>query len=56
MAQRHDPDQQRLPKPSDCPPGETVIWWKRLPGGDYVFPGPRPRARDDGKARQRGSR
>jgi hypothetical protein len=20
------------------PPGDTVIWWKRLPGGDDVYP------------------
>lgn len=26
------------PAPSDFAPGETVIWWKRLPGGDYVYP------------------
>ena len=19
-------------------PGDTVIWWKRIPGGDYVYP------------------
>ena len=19
-------------------PGDTVIWWKRMPGGDYVYP------------------
>ena len=19
-------------------PGEEVIWWKRIPGGDYVYP------------------
>jgi len=19
-------------------PGDTVIWWKQLPGGDYVYP------------------
>jgi hypothetical protein len=28
----------RSPSPSDFTPGETVIWWKRLPGGDYVYP------------------
>jgi hypothetical protein len=19
-------------------PGDTVVWWKQLPGGDYVYP------------------
>jgi hypothetical protein len=21
-----------------CRPGERVIWWKRIPGGEYVYP------------------
>ena len=21
-----------------CKPGDRVIWWKRMPGGDYVYP------------------
>jgi hypothetical protein len=21
-------------------PGDKVIWWKRMPGGDYVYPVP----------------
>jgi hypothetical protein len=26
------------PAPSHFAPGEPVIWWKRLPGGDYMSP------------------
>jgi hypothetical protein len=22
----------------DVQPGDAVIWWKALPGGDYVYP------------------
>ena len=22
----------------DLRPGDRVIWWKRIPGGDYVYP------------------
>jgi hypothetical protein len=22
----------------DLQPGDKVIWWKRIPGGDYVYP------------------
>ena len=22
----------------DFEPGEKVIWWKRIPGGEYVYP------------------
>ena len=26
------------PVREDLQPGDKVIWWKRLPGGDYVYP------------------
>ena len=27
---------KKAPQPLEI--GDQVIWWKRLPGGDYVFP------------------
>jgi hypothetical protein len=27
---------KRAPQPLEI--GDRVIWWKRIPGGDYVFP------------------
>jgi hypothetical protein len=26
------------PVTGDLQPGDKVIWWKRIPGGDYVYP------------------
>ena len=26
------------PVREDLQPGDKVIWWKRIPGGDYVYP------------------
>jgi hypothetical protein len=26
------------PVKEDLQPGDKVIWWKRIPGGDYVYP------------------
>ena len=26
------------PESEDLQPGDRVIWWKRIPGGDYVYP------------------
>ncbi len=26
------------PVSEDLQPGDRVIWWKRIPGGDYVYP------------------
>jgi hypothetical protein len=26
------------PVREDLQPGDRVIWWKRIPGGDYVYP------------------
>ncbi|MCS6846892.1 MAG: nucleotidyltransferase family protein [Anaerolineae bacterium] len=33
---------RRIPKltVASFQPGEQVIWWKRIPGGDYVYPVP----------------
>jgi len=27
-----------IPVSDDLRPGDQVIWWKRIPGGDYVYP------------------
>ena len=27
-----------IPVCDDLQPGDQVIWWKRIPGGDYVYP------------------
>jgi len=27
-----------IPVRDDLQPGDNVIWWKRIPGGDYVYP------------------
>src|SRR5678815_5846982 len=27
-----------VPVREDLKPGDRVIWWKRIPGGDYVYP------------------
>jgi hypothetical protein len=27
-----------IPVRDDLRPGDRVIWWKRIPGGDYVYP------------------
>jgi len=29
---------EEAPVSEDLQPGERVIWWKRMPGGDYVYP------------------
>ena len=26
------------PENATLKPGDRVIWWKRIPGGDYVYP------------------